>query len=84
MVYSPSVGAGPAPTASPFISSLPGVSEGFLSTKGVAGTVLVSIVTLLLLEQAYWRWRKGSLPGHKWQIVRSSPFHVAIRKAESV
>ena len=40
-----------------------------LSPSTIASSALVLVVTLLLLEQTLWRWRKGNLPGWKWQIV---------------
>ncbi|KAK4699635.1 hypothetical protein P7C70_g6625, partial [Phenoliferia sp. Uapishka_3] len=68
----------PAPTSSPFAAplglSLDGLSDKFtninfsLTPSTIASSALVLIVTLLLAEQSLWRWRKGNLPGWKWQI----------------
>lgn len=42
-----------------------------LTGTTIASTVLVLVVTLLVAEQSYWRWRRGKLPGWDWQIVSS-------------
>lgn len=44
-----------------------------ISNTTIASSVLVLVVTLLIAEQYYWRQRRGSLPGFKWQIVRVLP-----------
>ncbi|KAM0749617.1 cytochrome P450 [Meredithblackwellia eburnea MCA 4105] len=45
-----------------------GLSLSGLSSSQIASSALVLVVTLLLLEQTLWRYRKGKLPGWKWQI----------------
>lgn len=63
----------PAATSSS-LPSLPAIVDlSSLSGAQLASSIVVLVVTLLLAEQYYWRWRKGSLPGNKWQIVRDSP-----------
>ncbi|KAM0792936.1 hypothetical protein ACM66B_002695 [Microbotryomycetes sp. NB124-2] len=41
--------------------------EGMTGAQ-IASSILVLLVTLLIAEQSLWRYRKGNLPGHKWQI----------------
>ncbi|KAL8280890.1 hypothetical protein RQP46_006569 [Phenoliferia psychrophenolica] len=57
-----------APTAFPALAALADFKFEQLSGSTIASSVLVLIVTLLLLEQSVWRYRKGKLPGWKWQI----------------
>ncbi|ORY90828.1 cytochrome P450 [Leucosporidium creatinivorum] len=58
----------PASTSSS-LPSLPSIVDfSALSGPQLASSIVVLLVTLLLAEQYYWRWRKGSLPGNKWQI----------------
>ncbi|KDE08747.1 C-22 sterol desaturase [Microbotryum lychnidis-dioicae p1A1 Lamole] len=51
--------------SSPFSFSL--FSSGSTTTS-FWSTTIVLIVSLLVAEQTWWRYRKGALPGHKWQI----------------
>ncbi|SCV72585.1 BQ2448_4122 [Microbotryum intermedium] len=38
------------------------------TTTSFWSTTIVLIASLLVAEQTWWRYRKGDLPGHKWQI----------------
>ena len=69
--FSPSIAA---PQSTGFPLSLNQLSEfsAGLTPTSIASTLLVLVVSLLIAEQSYWRWRKGSLPGLTWQIVRCS------------
>jgi hypothetical protein len=70
----------PASTSSS-LPSLPAIVDfSSLSGPQLASSIVVLLVTLLLAEQYYWRWRKGSLPGNKWQIVRDQPVLSATEK----
>ncbi|TNY20659.1 cytochrome P450 [Rhodotorula diobovata] len=49
-------------------ASLPELPQVEWTYKTIATSVLAVVVTLLLAEQALWRSRKQTLPGHAWQI----------------
>lgn len=57
--------------SSPFSFNL--FSSGSTTTS-FWSTTIVLIVSLLVAEQTWWRYRKGHLPGHKWQIVSHRSF----------
>lgn len=54
-------------------ASLPELPQVEWTYKTIATSVLAVVVTLLLAEQALWRSRKQTLPGHAWQIVSARP-----------
>lgn len=61
----------PSATAFPslnFPTSFTNFNDSLTPTT-VASSIVILFVSLILAEQAWWRARKGSLPGWKWQIV---------------
>ena len=75
-VHSPSITPPTAAATSfPALSALSEFKFEQLSGSTIASSALVLVVTLLLLEQSVWRYRKGKLPGWKWQIVRARISH---------
>lgn len=71
-VHSPSITPPSAQaTAFPSLATLSDLSVS-LTPVTLASSILVLVVSLLILEQSVWRWRKKDLPGWKWQIVSSA------------
>lgn len=80
--HSSSYVSAPVSTGSSLPSSLASKLTSFDSLSGtqLASSVVVLILTLLIAEQTWWRYRKGPLPGHRWQIVSLQHFCTALQR----